>query len=293
MTTQSNNTNEFTIARDTIIKGADAIDGGTLSLAFAFATIADKHMSAPYMDGKVKRYVHFTLEEFAAGTGDVMPENKSKRGAVMTYLVKTVLDYSGPKEGALKTAINAALPLAIYKHRNSENKALVLKDKKLGDNKKTILCGVPALVALGMDNETQATEALNKKLANAGRVAMAFNNKAAQGYSDKQVLGEIAAMSVDCDGSTFLGDVKLPLTTKVLQNVKEHGINAGWLLMPESRNRNRDDEGNEALIKAIAIVDSALIAWLSADGDEAPFAPSTKTDAAIGLLYANLVAYLS
>lgn len=289
MNTQTNNTNDFTIARDTIIKGSDAIDGGTLSLAFALATIADKPLSAPYMDGKVKRYVHFTLEEFAAGTGEVVPENKSKRGAVMTYILGTILDYSGPKEGALKTAINAALPLAIYKLRNPENKALVLKNK----NKKTVLCGVPALVALGMDNETQVTEALNKKLANAGRVAMSFNNKAAQGYSDKQVLGEIAAMAVDCDGSTFLGDVKLPLTTKVLQNVKEHGINAGWLLMPESRNRNRDDEGNEALLKAIAIVDSALAAWLSADSDEAPFAPSTKTDTAIGLLYSNLVAYLS
>ena len=289
MTTQTNNTNDFTTARDAIIEGSDKIDGGTLSLAFALATIADKPLSAPFMDGKVKRYVHFTLEEFAAGTGDVVPENKSKRGAVMAYLVKTVLDYSGPKEGALKTAINTALPLAIYKLRNPENKALVIKTK----NKKTVLCGVPAFVALGMDNETQATEALNKKLANAGRVAMAFNNKAAQGYSDKQVLGEIAAMVVDCDGSTFLGDVKLPLTTKVLQNVKEHGINAGWLLLPESRNRNRDDEGNEALLKAIAIVDSALAAWLSVDNDEAPFAPSSKTDNALRLLYANLVTYRS
>jgi hypothetical protein len=206
----------------------------------------------------------------------------------MNYLIKTVLDYSGPKEGALKTAINTALPLAIYKLRNPDNKALVIKNK----NKKTVLCGVPALVALGMDNETQATKSLNKKLANAGRVAMAFSNKAAQGYSDQQVLGVIAELAVDCDGSTFLGDVKLPLTTKVLQNVKEHGINEGWLLMPESRNRNRDDEGNEALLKAITVVETALAAWVNPNGDEAPFAPSDKVDAALATLYENLKYYV-
>ena len=289
MTTQTNNVSPFVAARDWILAGTEALDGGTLSLAFAFSSLGDKPLAAPYMDGKVRRFVHFTFLEFAAGTGDVAPENKSKRGAAMNYLVGTVLEYSGPKENALKTAINKATGLAVLNHRNPDLK-LSLKVKGTGKDKKTVLCGVPALIAFGLADETKATETLNKKLASAGRVALAFSDKAASGYSDQQVLNKLAVIPVDCDGGAFLGDVTTPMTTKALARIKEYGITQGWIALPESRNRDRDDEGNKALLKAIETVRDALASWAS-DECESAFAPTAQTDTAMEILATMLNTY--
>ena len=60
--------------------------------------------------------------------------------------------------------------------------------------------------------------------------------------------------------------------------------------MPESRNRDRDDKGNDALLKAIELVQTTLAAWVSDEG-ESNYAPTAQTDEALETLAAWLHTY--
>lgn len=262
-----------------ILKGAGAMEGGTLSLAFALATAVTKPMTAKYTEGTgkkaIKRTVSFCLATYANAVKD-----RKARSAALGVICRDMLGViDGPKLGAIKMAFTRALPLAVIMAAN-ENHGYSIKGGALA--------GVSLFDALDLGAGSEAAEKRTKQVAAKLEVNAALDNRK---LTEKQMVERMHSIKVTCNGVTHPVFGSLPTTTKAMALLRDKAVAMGLVSEPEKRDGDKVKAADvTGFNQALQLVSRSVEAMLGEDG-ESDIAPTDDLEASMRAAYMFLAKY--